>query len=164
LISGPTGSGKTTTLYSMLNMLIANRKMCCRLKIRLNTTLKASTNPKFGQKSATPLQTVCERRLRQDPNVIMVGEIRDKETAQLAVQAALTGHLVLSTIHTNKPSVLFRVLSTWVLIRTLLRQRLVLAMAQRLGGTLVSRGGKDIPVEGSIEMMIEKQFAICPRI
>ncbi len=101
LISGPTGSGKSTTLYSMLNLINREQKNVLSLEdpieYNIDGVSQSQVRPEIGYTFATGLRTT----LRQDPNVIMVGEIRDKETAQLAVQAALTGHLVLSTIHTN---------------------------------------------------------------
>lgn len=104
LMTGPTGSGKSTSLFSVLTMLntpmvnIATVEDPIEYKIPgVNQT---QTNPKAGMTFATGLRSL----LRQDPNIIMVGEIRDKETADLAVQAALTGHLVFSTLHTNDAS------------------------------------------------------------
>jgi len=101
LVTGPTGSGKTTTLYSILQILntpgvnISTAEDPVEYRIpRVNQT---QVNPKIGLTFATGLRAL----LRQDPDIIMVGEIRDKETADLAVNAALTGHLVLSTLHTN---------------------------------------------------------------
>src|SRR3989344_2196716 len=101
LISGPTGSGKTTTLYSMLNEIDKEETNVLSLEDPIEYNIdgmsQSQVHPDIGYTFATGLRTT----LRQDPDVIMVGEIRDKETAQLAVQAALTGHLVFSTIHTN---------------------------------------------------------------
>lgn len=101
LVTGPTGSGKTTTLYSMLEILntvevnIATIEDPVEYRIpRINQT---QVNPKIGLTFASGLRTL----VRQDPDILMIGEIRDKETASLAINAALTGHLVLSTIHTN---------------------------------------------------------------
>lgn len=101
LVTGPTGSGKTTTLYSVLSEINSVDKNIITLEDPIEYTLsginQVQTNPKAGLTFASGLRSI----LRQDPDVIMVGEIRDHETAQLAVQAALTGHLVLSTLHTN---------------------------------------------------------------
>ena len=101
LISGPTGSGKTTTLYAVLREISSVEKNITTLEdpieYRLDMINQAQVKPKIGLSFAQGLRTL----LRQDPDVIMVGEIRDSETAKIAVQAALTGHLVLSTIHTN---------------------------------------------------------------
>ncbi|MEK7166274.1 MAG: GspE/PulE family protein, partial [Patescibacteria group bacterium] len=101
LISGPTGSGKSTTLYAMLNEIDKEELNVLSLEDPIEYSMdgmsQSQVRPDIGYTFATGLRTT----LRQDPDVIMVGEIRDKETAQLAIQAALTGHLVFSTIHTN---------------------------------------------------------------
>jgi len=101
LITGPTGSGKTTTLYSTLHHIASPRVNICTLEDPIEMVHEAfnqmAMQPKIGFTFGTALRNV----LRQDPDVIMVGEIRDSETADGAVQAALTGHLVLSTLHTN---------------------------------------------------------------
>jgi type IV pilus assembly protein PilB len=100
--------------------------------------------------------------LRQDPDIIMVGEIRDKETAQLAIQAALTGHLVLSTIHTNNAFGVIPRLIDMGVDPYLIAPTLILAMAQRLGSLLCPDSGKKIPIEGTLKTMIDKQFSDLP--
>lgn len=101
LVTGPTGSGKTTTLYSMLNEIDSWHKNIVAIEDPAEVYLKrinqVNVNTKSGLTFASGLRSV----LRQDPDVIMVGEIRDADTAQIAVRAAITGHLVLSTLHTN---------------------------------------------------------------
>lgn len=101
LVTGPTGSGKTTTLYSALRELNSPTTNIITLEdpveYRLDGINQVQVNPKIGLTFAGGLRSI----LRQDPNIIMVGEIRDEETAKLAVRAAITGHLVLSTLHTN---------------------------------------------------------------
>lgn len=101
LVTGPTGSGKTTTLYSALARVDRIRQSIITLEdpveIRLPQIRQVSVNPKAGLTFQSGLRSI----LRQDPDVVMVGEIRDRETAEIALQAALTGHLVLSTLHTN---------------------------------------------------------------
>lgn len=101
LVTGPTGSGKTTTLYSGLNYLNSIEKNIITvedpIEYRLRMIRQSQVNPKAGMTFASGLRSI----LRQDPDIIMVGEIRDSETANIALQAALTGHLVLSTLHTN---------------------------------------------------------------
>ncbi len=101
LVTGPTGSGKTTTLYTALAHLnVPTRNIITiedPVEIRLPTIRQVQANAEVGLTFATALRSV----LRQDPDVVLVGEIRDEETAKIAVQAALTGHLVLSTLHTN---------------------------------------------------------------
>lgn len=101
LVTGPTGSGKTTTLYTALNQLNTAEKNIITLEDPVEYNFKGvnqmQVNPKAGLTFATGLRSI----LRQDPDIIMVGEMRDNETAEIAVRSALTGHLVLSTIHTN---------------------------------------------------------------
>ena len=101
LVTGPTGSGKTTTLYSGLNYLNDQSRNILTVEDPIEYALEGigqtQVNNKVGLSFAKGLRAI----LRQDPDVVMVGEIRDKETAETAIQASLTGHLVLSTIHTN---------------------------------------------------------------
>lgn len=101
LITGPTGSGKTTTLYSALNLLNTESSNVITIEdpveYQLEGVNQVQVNPAIGLTFASGLRSI----LRQDPNIVMVGEIRDDETAEIAVRASLTGHLVLSTIHTN---------------------------------------------------------------
>ncbi|MDP2167875.1 MAG: type II secretion system ATPase GspE [Thermodesulfovibrionales bacterium] len=101
LVTGPTGSGKTTTLYGMLNRIHTEEKNILTVEDPVEYQIKGigqiQVNPKIGLTFASGLRSI----LRQDPDVIMVGEIRDFETAEIAIQASLTGHLVLSTLHTN---------------------------------------------------------------
>lgn len=104
LVTGPTGSGKTTTLYSVLSKINTPKVNILTLEdpveYKIAGVNQVQINPDAGLTFATGLRSF----LRQDPNIIMVGEIRDQETAQLAIQAALTGHLVFSTLHTNSAS------------------------------------------------------------
>ncbi|MBV7275041.1 type II/IV secretion system protein [Clostridiaceae bacterium UIB06] len=101
LVTGPTGSGKTTTLYSMLNSLNKKEKNITSIEDPVEYSVKnvnqVNVNSKIGFSFAEGLRSI----LRQDPDVIMLGEIRDEETAQIAIRAAITGHLVISTLHTN---------------------------------------------------------------
>jgi len=162
LVSGPTGSGKTTTLYSMLNEVDREKQNVLSLEDPVEYNIpgisQSQVRPDIGYTFANGLRTT----LRQDPDVIMVGEIRDKETAQLAIQAALTGHLVLSTIHTNDAIGVIPRLIDMGVDPYLIAPTLVLAMAQRLVNVLYKNTGKPIPVEGSIKMMLEKQFEDLP--
>jgi type II secretory ATPase GspE/PulE/Tfp pilus assembly ATPase PilB-like protein len=104
LVTGPTGSGKTTTLYSILTKINTIKVNILTLEDPVEYQMagvnQVQINPQAGLTFASGLRSF----LRQDPNVIMVGEVRDEETAELAVQAALTGHLVFSTLHTNSAS------------------------------------------------------------
>lgn len=132
LVTGPTGSGKTTTLYGSLNMINSVDKNIITIEdpveYRLPLIRQTQINPKAGITFATGLRSI----LRQDPDVIMVGEIRDLETAQIAIQAALTGHLVLSTLHTNDaPEAITRLLDIGV-EPYLISSSVIGVLAQRL--------------------------------
>jgi len=136
LVTGPTGSGKTTTLYSTLKYLATPDINVCTVEDPIEMVA-----PEFNQmqvQMAIDLDFAAGVRtlLRQDPDIIMVGEIRDLETAQMAVQASLTGHLVLSTLHTNDaPSAITRLLDLGVPYY-LLQSTLTGIVAQRLVRTL----------------------------
>ena len=133
LVTGPTGSGKTSSLYAALSTINSVEKKIVTIEDPVEYELpmirQTQVNPKAGLTFASGLRSI----LRQDPDIIMVGEIRDKETADIAIQAALTGHLVLATLHTNDaPSTLSRLLDMGIepfLISTsvigILAQRLV---------------------------------------
>jgi general secretion pathway protein E len=136
LVTGPTGSGKTTTLYSTLKGLSTPEVNVCTIEDPIEMI-----EPAFNQMQVQPIINVdfasgVRTLLRQDPDIIMVGEIRDRDTADMAVQAALTGHLVLSTLHTNDaPTAVTRLLDLGV-PSYLLNSTLLGVMAQRLVRTL----------------------------
>lgn len=162
LVTGPTGSGKSTTLYSMLNELDRETQNIVSLEDPVEYNIggisQSQVRPEIGYTFATGLRTT----LRQDPDIIMVGEIRDAETAQLAIQAALTGHLVLSTLHTNTAIGAIPRLVEMGIDPYLIAPTLILSVAQRLVKKLCDGGGKEIPNEGAIKIMIEKQFSDLP--
>ena len=162
LISGPTGSGKTTTLYSMLNEIDREEQNVTSLEDPVEYNIpdmnQSQIMPEIGYTFANGLRSI----LRQDPDVIMVGEIRDKETAQLAIQAALTGHLVLSTIHTNNAIGVIPRLVDMGVDPYLIAPTLILTMAQRLARKIHPSAKKVVKNEGATKMMIEKQFADLP--
>ena len=161
LISGPTGSGKTTTLYSMLNEIDREKRNVVSLEDPIEYNIPSMNQsqifPEIGYTFANGLRSI----LRQDPDVIMVGEIRDGETAQLAIQAALTGHLVFSTIHTNNAiGVVTRLLDMGVdpfLIATTLN----LAIAQRLARKIADNSTAEIDDPG-VKAIIENSFKDLP--
>ena len=112
LVTGPTGSGKTTTLYSSIRQLDKNKLNITTCEDPIEYHLDGITQTQTHEKIGMTFSKVLRAMLRQDPDVIMVGEIRDHETAHIAIQAALTGHLVLSTLHTNDaPSSLTRLVN-----------------------------------------------------
>lgn len=162
LISGPTGSGKTTTLYAMVQEIDRNEHNVLSLEDPVEYVMdgvsQSQIHPDIGYTFATGLRTT----LRQDPDIIMVGEIRDKETAQLAIQAALTGHLVLSTIHTNSSVGIIPRLIDMGVDPYLIAPTLILGMGQRLVGKAYGPAVKTVPIDESVQMMIDKQFADLP--
>jgi type IV pilus assembly protein PilB len=101
LVTGPTGSGKTTTLYATLNYINSGELNITTIEDPIEYQLENINQGQVDEKAGITFPVALRTILRQDPDVIMVGEIRDRETAELAIQAALTGHLVLSTLHTN---------------------------------------------------------------
>ena len=101
LISGPTGSGKTTTLYATLNQLNSIEKNIITVEDPVEYKFKLINQVQVDEKAGLTFSSALRSILRQDPDIVMIGEIRDKVTAEIAIQASLTGHLVLSTIHTN---------------------------------------------------------------
>lgn len=162
LISGPTGSGKSTTLYAILNEIDREKQNVLSLEDPVEYTIpgvsQSQVRPEIGYTFANGLRTT----LRQDPNIIMVGEIRDAETANLAVQAALTGHLVLSTIHTNNAIGIVPRLLDMGVEPYLIPPVLILGMAQRLVRTLCPDGGKKVPVDSSMKEMLGDEFTDLP--
>jgi type IV pilus assembly protein PilB len=139
LVTGPTGSGKSTTLYATLNILnTADRNIITvedPVEYRLSGVNQVQVNPKAGLLFASALRSI----LRSDPDVVLVGEIRDRETAQIAIEAALTGHLVLSTLHTNDaPSAVTRLIEMGI-EPFLVTSALDAVLAQRLARRLCDR-------------------------
>ncbi|MFH1402170.1 MAG: GspE/PulE family protein [Patescibacteria group bacterium] len=162
LVSGPTGSGKTTTLYSILNEIDRLSKNVLSLEDPVEKNVEGVSQSQVRQEIGYTFASGLRTILRQDPDVIMVGEIRDKETAGLAIQAALTGHLVFSTIHTNDAAGVVPRLIEMDVDPYLIAPTLILAIAQRLARKLVEGAGKPIPIKGSVKMMIDKAFETLP--
>lgn len=163
LMTGPTGEGKSTTLYAMIKEIDREGLNVVSLEDPIEYNIpgmsQSQVKPEIGYDFATGLRSI----LRQDPDVIMVGEIRDKETAKLAIQAALTGHLVFATLHTNSaigavPRLIDMGVDPYLIAPTLL-----MSMAQRLVQKIVPNTGKVVPVDGSIAEMIGKQFGDLPQ-
>ncbi|MEH6551822.1 MAG: GspE/PulE family protein [Pseudomonadales bacterium] len=136
LVTGPTGSGKTTTLYSTLKQLAKPEVNVCTIEDPIEMVEPAFNQMQVQQNIDLDFASGVRALLRQDPDIIMIGEIRDRETAEMAVQAALTGHLVLSTLHTNDaPSAITRMLEIGI-PSYLLKATVLGVMAQRLVRTL----------------------------
>ncbi len=104
LVCGPTGSGKTTTVYSMLNHLNSLEKNIVTIEDPVEYQFDVINQVQLSHKTGVHFSSILKNVLRQDPDIIMIGEIRDQETAEIAIRAALTGHLVISTLHTNDSS------------------------------------------------------------
>lgn len=132
LVTGPTGSGKTTTLYAALDILNESARNIMTvedpIEYALHGVSQTQVNNKIGMTFASGLRSI----LRQDPDIVMVGEIRDRETAEIAVQASLTGHVVLSTVHTNSAAAAVTRLIDMGIETYLLASSLKLVLAQRL--------------------------------
>ncbi len=162
LIAGPTGSGKSTTLFAMLSETDRETSNVVSLEdpveYQIQGVAQSQVRPEIGYTFAAGLRSI----LRQDPDVIMVGEIRDKETAVLAVQAALTGHLVFSTIHTNTATGAIPRLIDMGVDPFLIAPTLVGVIGQRLVRKLCEGAGDPFPVEASIKSLLERQFADLP--
>lgn len=162
LITGPTGSGKSTTLYSIMNELDKEKSNIVTLEDPVEYHMKdvnqSQVLPEIGYTFASGLRSI----LRQDPDIIVVGEIRDKETAQLAIQAALTGHLVLSTLHTNNSIGVIPRLVDMGVDPYLIAPTLVLSIAQRLARMTCDSSRKEIPMEESVRKQFEEQFKDLP--
>jgi type IV pilus assembly protein PilB len=163
LVTGPTGSGKSTTLYSMINELDKEKNNIVSLEdpveYHMPNINQSQVVPEIGYTFATGLRSI----LRQDPDIIMVGEIRDKETAQLAIQAALTGHLVLSTLHTNNAIGAVPRLVDMGVDPYLIAPTLILSVAQRLAQMIYPTSKKLVPIDESLRIQIEEQFKDLPK-
>ncbi|MNF38134.1 Type II secretion system protein E [compost metagenome] len=136
LVTGPTGSGKTTTLYTTLKKLATPQVNLCTIEDPIEMIEPAFNQMQVQHNIDLTFASGVRALMRQDPDIIMIGEIRDLETAEMAIQAALTGHLVLSTLHTNDaPSAVSRLLELGV-PHYLIKATVVGVMAQRLVRTL----------------------------
>ncbi len=162
LLTGPTGSGKTTTLYSMLNETDKEKNNVVSLEdpIEYNMTgvSQSQVRPEIQYTFASGLRSI----LRQDPDIIMVGEIRDAVTARLAIQAALTGHLVFSTLHTNSAIAAVPRLIDMGIEPYLIAPTLSLVIAQRLVGVLCEESRSPVSITPEIKDLAEKHFADLP--
>ncbi|MEX0940454.1 MAG: GspE/PulE family protein [Candidatus Babeliales bacterium] len=138
LVTGPTGSGKTTTLYGALAWLNTAEKNIITLEDPVEYNISGITQGQIHPQAGFTFARGIRSMLRQDPDVVMIGEIRDKETARIAIEAALTGHMVLSTVHTNNaPSVIMRLMDMGI-EPFLINAALTGVLAQRLVRILCS--------------------------
>jgi len=145
LVTGPTGSGKTTTLYTTLKQLATSEVNVCTIEDPIEMVESSFNQMQVQSSIELGFSDGVRALMRQDPDIIMIGEIRDLETADMAIQAALTGHLVLSTLHTNDaPSAITRLLDLGV-PPYLINSTLLGVMAQRLVRTLCPHCKKPVP-------------------
>jgi len=158
LITGPTGSGKSTTLYGLMKILAKDEANVVTLEDPVEYYLpglnQSQVKPEIGYTFASGLRQI----LRQDPDVIMVGEIRDGETAELAVHAALTGHIVLSTLHTNNAAGVIPRLIDMKIEPFLLPSSLNLMVAQRLVAQLCENCKKKEPMDQKLVKMVDDEI------
>ena len=154
LVTGPTGSGKTTTLYACLQLLNDGSRNILTVEDPVEYAIEGvgqtQVNSKVGMSFATGLRAI----LRQDPDVVMVGEIRDRETADIAVQASLTGHLVLSTVHTNDAVGAITRLRDMKVEAFLLASSLRAVLAQRLVRRLCPNCREAVPAETGVAALL----------
>jgi len=160
LVTGPTGSGKTTTLYTIMHMInkpgVNITTVEDPIEYRMPRINQSQVNPKIGYTFANGLRSF----LRQDPNIIMVGEIRDNETADIAVNAAMTGHLVLSTLHTNDAATALPRLDDMKVEPFLIASTTNIIIAQRLVRKICKNCIMSYNLDKKTEKQIEEQFNI----
>lgn len=147
LISGPTGSGKTTTLYATLKHLNNIKRNIVTVEDPIEYTLKGINQVQLKENIGLTFTSALRSFLRQDPDIIMLGEIRDAQTAQMAIRASLTGHLVLSTIHTNSAMGTISRLVDMGVPSFLIAETINISVAQRLVRTLCTTCKKEAPFD-----------------
>jgi general secretion pathway protein E len=173
LVTGPTGSGKTTTLYSALKEINSKEKNIITLEDPIEYQLEGISQTQVSEKKGMTFASGLRSVLRQDPDVIMVGEIRDRETATMAIQSSLTGHLVFSTMHTNDAaSAVTRLLDLGIepylvasSVLGVLAQRLVRRICSDCAKPYTPGGAElrwlNVPVEKTRQMRIGSGCAAC---
>ncbi|KMV73991.1 hypothetical protein AI29_04090 [bacteria symbiont BFo2 of Frankliniella occidentalis] len=132
IVTGPTGSGKTATLYSALNSLNREERNLCSVEDPIELVIPGINQTQINLKAGLDFPTILRALLRQDPDILMIGEIRDNQTADIAIKAAQTGHLVLSTLHTNSPLDTLSRLTQMGVAEYLTASAVKLIVAQRL--------------------------------
>ena len=155
LVTGPTGSGKTTTLYAGLRRLVSSRNKILTIEDPVEYVFEDILQSQVNEAAGFSFATALRSFLRHDPDVILVGEIRDTETARLAVQASLTGHLVLATVHTNDAATTPSRLIDMGVERYLLGDALIGIMAQRLVRQLCEACKESAPVDDDERKALE---------
>ncbi len=156
IITGPTGSGKTTTLYAFLKKIHNPEVKIITIEDPIEYHLQGIVQTQTDEKKNYTFAEGLRSALRQDPDVIMVGEIRDQETAEIAINSALTGHLVFSTLHTNTAAGTFPRLIDLGVNSKIISSAISLAMAQRLVRRLCENCRQQIPLEGEDKNTVDK--------
>ena len=156
LVTGPTGSGKTTTLYALLKKIHTPEVKIITIEDPIEYHLPGIVQTQTDEKKNYGFAEGLRSALRQDPDVIMIGEIRDGETAEIAINSALTGHLVFSTLHTNTAAGTFPRLIDLGVNPKIISSAINLAMAQRLVRILCKECRKQIPIEGENKETIDE--------
>jgi general secretion pathway protein E len=156
LVTGPTGSGKTTTLYAALNEIDTTQKNVLTIEDPVEYSLPGISQVQVNVKKGLTFANGLRSFLRQDPDVMMVGEIRDLETGEVAIRAALTGHLVFSTVHTNDaPSTITRMVDQGI-EPYLVASSIVLVIAQRLVRTVCKHCRTYVPINDEWAAKLKK--------
>jgi general secretion pathway protein E len=162
LVTGPTGSGKTTTLYSALNTINSPDKKIVTVEdpveYQMDGVNQVQVQPNIGLTFAHSLRTF----LRQDPDVMLIGEIRDLETAEIAIQAALTGHVVFSTLHTNDAAGAITRLEDMGVERFLIASSVVAVLAQRLVRRVCSQCSQTFHLDDEERRMLARELGLLP--
>jgi type IV pilus assembly protein PilB len=157
LVTGPTGSGKTTTLYASLGQMDKQKQNISTVEDPIEYHLEGITQTQTHEKIGMTFSRALKALLRQDPDVILIGEIRDQDTATTAIQASLTGHLVLSTLHTNDaPGSVTRLINIG-LEPFLVGAALNAVLAQRLVRRICSECKREVAPEGELKEFLEMQ-------
>ncbi len=164
LVTGPTGSGKTTTLYASINQLRSDTKNMITIEDPVEYKLPGITQIPVKESIGRTFAAILRSVLRQDPDVVMVGEIRDFETAEIAVKAALTGHLVLSTLHTNNTIATISRLLDIGIAPYLLSSALSAVIAQRLVRRLCNYCKEEQPMSDENIELLKNAYNICSDI
>jgi type IV pilus assembly protein PilB len=162
LITGPTGSGKSTTLYSMIRAVQTPGVNIVTVENPIEYRLPGITQTEINERQGLTFANVLRSVLRQDPDVVLIGEIRDRETAEIAIQAAQTGHLVLSTLHTNDAVAAVIRLVNLGIDRELIASSLLLVIAQRLLRLLCPQCKTLVPEEARASLPLHEAWGDAP--
>lgn len=157
LVTGPTGSGKTTTLYACLKRVATTENKVITIEDPIEYRLKGIEQTQVDAKSGYTFASGLRAILRQDPDIILIGEIRDQETAEIAMHASLTGHLVFSTLHTNNAAGAVPRLLDFKIKPEIISAALNLIIAQRLARKLCPNCSQEVPLENTL---LEKIHAV----